>query len=51
MFHFENNKMKIQVDINMNNKKITNLDDPTNETDAATKKWIKQISTDIYLAG
>ena len=51
MFDFENNKMKMQVDINMNNNRIVNLADPTDDNDAVTKKWIKQLSSEIYVSG
>lgn len=48
MFDFENNKMKIQVDIDMNNKTITNLKDPTNNQDAVPKGYLlKSITTNL----
>ena len=46
MFDFENNKMKMQVDINMNNKQITGLKNPTNDQEAVTKIYLlKSIKT------
>ena len=48
MFDFENNKMKMQVDIDMDNKTIPGLKDPTNDQDALSKGYLlKSIKTNI----
>ena len=48
MFDFENNKMKMQVDIDMDNNTITGLKDPTNDQEAVTKRYlINAITTNL----
>ena len=39
------------AEINMNNHKIINLADPVDDSDALTKKWVKNNTSDIYLGG
>ena len=48
MFDFDNNKMKMQVDIDMDNKTIKNLKDPTNDQEAVSKGYLlKSITTNL----
>ena len=42
MFEYDNGDMKIKTDIDMSNKKITNLKTPTVDTDAASKSYIDE---------
>ena len=44
-------KNEMYADINMNNNRIVNLANPTDDNDAVTKKWIKQLSNEIYVSG
>ena len=44
-------KNEMYAEINMNNHKIINLADPVDDSDALTKKWVKNNTSDIYLAG
>ena len=44
-------KNEMYADINMNNNRIVNLANPTDDNDAVTKKWIKQLSSEIYVTG
>ena len=44
-------KNEMYADINMNNNRIVNLANPTDDNDAVTKKWIKQLSSEIYVSG
>ena len=44
-------KNEMHADINMNNNRIVNLANPTDDNDAVTKKWIKQLSSEIYVSG
>ena len=46
MFDFENNKMKMQVGINMNNNVISGLKDPINDQEAVSRGYLlKSIKT------
>ena len=48
MVDFENNKMKMQVDINMNGKTITGLKDPANNQDAVSKGYLQKINQNQF---
>ena len=43
VYKTENEKMKMLTDINMNNHKITDLAEPTNDSDPVTKKYINTL--------
>ena len=48
MFDFDNNEMKMQVDIDMDNKTITKLKNPTNDREAVSKGYLlKSITTNL----
>ena len=50
MFEFDNDmKMKMKTDIDLSNFKISNLKTPTNESDAANKKYIDETLEQSHL--
>ena len=44
LYDINNNILEFEIPINMNKKAITNLKDPVNDQDAATKKYVKSVS-------
>ena len=44
LYDINNSILEFEVPINMNGKAITNLKDPVNDQDAATKKYVKSVS-------
>ena len=48
MFEYDN-EMKMKTDINLSNFKISNLKTPTNELDAANKKYIDETLEQSHL--
>ena len=47
MFEYDNGDMKMNTDLDMNNHKIENLDDPLNEGDACNKRSLNIVETKI----
>ena len=47
MFEYDNGDMKMNTDLDMNNNKIENLDDPLNEGDACNKRSLNIVETKI----
>ena len=48
MFYLDGNHLKLEVPINMNNKKITNIDNPIDELDSANKKYVDNSINDKF---
>ena len=44
LYDINNGILEFEIPINMNKKAITNLKDPVNDQDAATKKYVKSVS-------
>ena len=44
LYYFHSGMLEFEAPINMNGKAITNLKDPVNDQDAATKKYVKSAS-------
>ena len=44
LYDINNGTLKFEIPINMNGKAITNLKDPVNDQDAATRKYVKSVS-------
>ena len=44
LYYFHSDVLEFEAPINMNGKAITNLKDPVNDQDAATKKYVKSVS-------
>ena len=44
LYDINNGTLEFEIPINMNGKVITNLKDPVNDQDAATKKYVKSVS-------
>ena len=44
LYYFHSDMLEFEAPINMNGKVITNLKDPVNDQDAATKKYVKSVS-------
>ena len=44
LYDINNGTLEFEIPINMNGKAITNLKDPVNDQDAATKKYVKSVS-------
>ena len=44
LYDINNSTLEFEIPINMNKKAITNLKDPVNDQDAATKKYVKSVS-------
>ena len=44
LYDINNSILEFEIPINMNKKAITNLKDPVNDQDAATKKYVKSVS-------
>ena len=44
LYDINNGILEFEIPINMNGKAITNLKDPVNDQDAATKKYVKSVS-------
>ena len=44
LYYFHSDMIEFEAPINMNGKAITNLKDPVNDQDAATKKYVKSVS-------
>ena len=47
MFEYDNGDMKMNTDLDMNNHKIENLDDPLNEGDACNKRSLNIVETKL----
>ena len=47
MFEYKNEKMQMQTDLDLNNHKIINLDDPLNEGDACNKRSLNIVETKL----
>ena len=44
LYDINNGTLEFEIPMNMNGKAITNLKDPVNDQDAATKKYVKSVS-------